>query len=58
MQRATSVQRLAKLLQDREELEYQLKQMYDDLNAETEAKVISDMKENPKAFFSYAKAIN
>ena len=34
----------------------ELKLLYSDMNAKTEAKVISEMKENPKAFFSYARS--
>ena len=30
--------------------------MYADIAAKQEAKVISDMKENPKAFFTFAKS--
>ena len=54
--RSTSVKKLAKLLQDRQQLESDLKFMYEDIAAKQEAKVISDMKENPKAFFSFAKS--
>ena len=54
--KTTSVAKLVKLLQDRQEMELELKLLYSNLNASSEAKVISEMKENPKVFFSYAKA--
>ena len=56
MKTATSVQKLAELLQDRQDLEMELKDLYKNLTEESEAKVISEMKDNPKVFFSYAKA--
>ena len=56
MNRATSVQKLSKLLQDRQDLEVELKLLYSAHTEESEAKVIREMKDNPKVFFSYAKA--
>ena len=56
MEKASSVQKIARLLQDRQDLELELKAMYCDLNQAAENKVIAEMKENSKVFFSYAKA--
>ena len=53
---ANSVQKLCRLLQDRADLELELKELYKDFNHQNESKVIAGMKENPKIFFSYAKA--
>ena len=54
--KCTSVKKLAKLLQDRQEFEAELKNMYQDIAAKQEAKVITEMKDSPKAFFSFAKS--
>ena len=54
--RSTSVKKLAKLLQDRQQLETELKFMYQDIASKQEAKVIIEMKDSPKAFFSFAKS--
>ena len=56
LDRSTSVKKLAKLLQDRQEFESELKYMYQDIAAKQESKVILEMKDNPKAFFSFAKS--
>ena len=56
LENATSVQKLAKLLQDKQELEMELKAMYTNLTEEAEAKVVTGMKDNMKVFFDYAKA--
>ena len=56
LSRCTSVKKLAKLLQDRQEFETVLKYMYQDIAAKQEAKVIIEMKDSPKAFFSFAKS--
>ena len=53
---ATSVQKLAKLLQDRHELEQQLHEDYTAMNFMEEDQAVFNMKENPKAFFSFAKS--
>ena len=55
LQRATSVQKLARLLQDKQELEIELKAMYSNLTQDAEAKVLKGMRENTKVFFDYAK---
>ena len=56
MERTTSVHKLVKFLQDRQDLELELKSIYKDLNQQSEAKVLAEMKTNPKVFFSFAKA--
>ena len=43
---AISVQKIARLLHDKQELEIELKTMYSSMTQEAEAKVISGMKEN------------
>ena len=53
---ATSVQKIARLLHDKQELEMELKCMYSSMTQEAEAKVISGMKENTNVFFSYVKS--
>ena len=50
LDRATSVQKLARLLHDKQELELELKTMYSSITQEAEAKVISGMKENINVF--------
>ena len=55
MHNASSVQKLARLLQDKQELELELKSMYSSMTQEAEAKVLAGMKENVNVFFSYAK---
>ena len=56
LERANSIQKIAKLLQDKQDLESELKNMYSSFTQEAEAKVISGMRENVNVFFSYAKA--
>ena len=56
MERASSVHKLAKLLQDKQDLELELKNMYSSMTQDAEAKVISGMRENVNVFFFYAKA--
>ena len=56
MQSTTSAQKLAKLLQDKQDLEVELKAMYNNMTVEAETKVITGMKENVNVFFDYAKA--
>ena len=53
---ATSVQRLLRLLQYRQDIELELKTMYKDMTQETEDKVISEMHSDPNVFFNYGKA--
>ena len=53
---ASSVQKIARLLQDRQELEHELKAMYSTMTKEAEDKVVAGMKEDVNVFFSYAKA--
>ena len=47
---------MAKLLQSRQDLQSKLKSLYITQNRQEETKVISEMKENPNVFFSYARA--
>ena len=56
IEHSTSAYKLSRLLQDRRDLQLELKRLYQELNQASEARVIADMKENPKVFFSYAKA--
>ena len=56
IQKATSNQKVFKLLQDKADLETELKTMYSILTKNSEDKVISGMKENVNVFFNYAKA--
>ena len=56
LQSSNSIQKITRLLQDKQDLELELKAMYSNFNEETEAKVIEGMKENVKVFFDYAKA--
>ena len=53
---ANSIQKLTKLLHDRQELENQLFQDYSAMDFLEEDQAISNMKSNPKAFFSFAKS--
>ena len=53
---ATSVQKMAKLLQDRHDLEQQLHDDYTAMNFMEEDQAVFNMKENPKAFYSFAKS--
>ena len=52
---STSIMKLTRLLQDKQELESELKIMYMNHSRETEAKVLAGMKDNVNVFFSYAK---
>ena len=56
LQSASSVQRIVKLLQDRKDIEVELKNMYSSITKASEEKVVAGMKENVNVFFSYAKA--
>ena len=53
---ATLDQKLAKLLQDRQDLEQQLHEDYVAMNFMEEDQAVLNMKENPKAFYSFAKS--
>ena len=53
---SSSVTRLSKLLQDKWDLEMQLKSEYTSLNAKKENDAILNLKENPKSFFSFARS--
>ena len=56
IQKSTSPSKVAKLLQDKHDLEAELKTLYTNLNESSEAKVVNGMKENVKIFFDYAKS--
>ena len=56
LQNSTSIQKIVKLLQDRQDVEFELKNMYSSITKVSEDKVIAGMKENINVFFSYAKA--
>ena len=56
LQSATSVHKLAKLLQDRHDLEQQLHEDYSAMDFMEEDNAALYMKENPKAFYSFAKS--
>ena len=53
---ARSPAKLAKLLQDKWEFEKQLKSHYTALNDQEEERAVTNIRENPKAFFSFAKS--
>ena len=53
---ATSIQKLTKLLQDRQELQEQLLHDYSAMNSLEEDRAVLNMKSNPKAFYSFAKS--
>ena len=53
---ATSIHKLTKLLQDRQELEQQLFDDYNAMNSMEEDQAVLNMKSNPKAFYSFAKS--
>ena len=53
---ANSIQKLAKLLQDKSILEQQLQEDYMAVNNQEEDKAIFNMKSNPKYFFSFSKS--
>ena len=53
---ASSVSKLARLIQDKAELERNLKYQYTTTNFVEENQVVSNMKKNPKAFYSFAKS--
>ena len=52
---ATSIHKLTKLLQDKQDLEQQLFDDYSATNTMEEDKAVLNIKSNPKAFFSFAK---
>ena len=56
IERASSVSKLSRLLHDKWELEKLLKEQYSSLNYQEESQAVLNMKENPKAFFSFAKS--
>ena len=53
---ANSVQKMAKLFQDTQDLELELTAMYTSMTHDSEAKFIAAMRENLNVFLSYAKA--
>ena len=53
---ASSIQKLTKLLQDKQDLEQQLFDDYYATNILEENQAISNIKSNPKAFFSFARS--
>ena len=53
---ASSIHKLTKLLQDKQDLEQQLFDDYSATNILEENKAISNIKSNPKAFFSFARS--
>ena len=53
---AVSIQKLTKLLQDKQDLESQLLEDYTAVNILEENQAISNIKSNPKAFFSFARS--
>ena len=53
---SSSVAKLVQLFQDKWELETQLKLEYSALSWKEESQALLNMKENPKAFFSFAKS--
>ena len=56
IQSSSSLSKLTKLVQDKWDLEVQLKSEYATLNRKDEEKALLNMKENPKSFFGFAKA--
>ena len=56
LKKASSVQKLSKLLQDKSELEQELFDDYTATNRQEEDKAVFNMKTNPKAFFSFSKS--
>ena len=56
IEKASSITKLSKLIQDKWDLEQQLKSQYISLNSQEESKVVVNMKKNPKAFFSFARS--
>ena len=56
LETATSVAKLAKLLQDKQDLERELQSMYSNMTQDEETKVITGMREDINVFFTYAKA--
>ena len=53
---SSSTSKLSKLIQDKWELEKQLKDHYSSLNCQEESQAVLHMKDNPKAFFSFARS--
>ena len=56
IQSTSSISRLRKLIQDKWNLEVQLKSEYVSCNRKDEEKAMLNIKDNPKSFFSYAKS--
>ena len=56
LKKASSVQKLAQLLQDKSELEQELSDDYTATNRQEEDNAVFNMKTNPKAFFSFSKS--
>ena len=56
IQTANSIQKLSKLLQNKRELEQQLLEDYTAVNNQEEDQAVSNMKTNPKSFFSFSKS--
>ena len=56
IERVTSLSKLSMLIQDKWELEKQLKEDYSSCNLQEESKAVLNMKHNPKAFFSFARS--
>jgi hypothetical protein len=56
IEESSSATKLAKLIQDKWDLEMQLKVEYSSLNLKDEEQAILNIKNNPKAFFSFARS--
>ena len=55
IQSSSSLPKLTKLIQDKWDIEQQLKSEYSSLNKKDEEQALLNMKTNPKSFFSFAK---
>ena len=55
IQSSSSLPKLTKQIQDKWDIEQQLKSEYSCINKMEEDQAVLNMKENPKAFFSFAK---
>ena len=55
IQSSSSIPKITKLIQDKWDLEQQLKSEYSSLNKKDEDQALQNMKQNPKSFFSFAK---
>ena len=53
---ATSIHKRSKLLQDKSDLEQQLREDYCAVNRQEEDHAVLNMKSNPKSFFSFSKS--